>query len=83
MEHGSITVFHPHLYFIMTPQQQIAELTDRLNYYNYQYYQNSVSEVDDFTFDQLLQELTDLEKQHPQFVRPDSPTARVGGTISK
>lgn len=67
----------------MTPQQRIAELTDRLNRYNYQYYQNSVSEVDDFTFDQLLQELTDLEKQYPEFVRPDSPTARVGGTISK
>ena len=67
----------------MTPQQRIAELTDQLNWYNYQYYQNSVSEVDDFTFDQLLQELTNLEKQHPEFVRPDSPTARVGGTISK
>ena len=67
----------------MTLQQQIAELTDRLNRYNYQYYQNSISEVDDFTFDQLLAELTDLEKGYPQFVRPDSPTARVGGTISK
>ena len=67
----------------MTPQQQIAELTDRLNRYNDQYYQQSISEVDDFTFDQLLQELNDLEKQYPEFVRPDSPTARVGGTISK
>ena len=67
----------------MTPQQQIAELTDRLNRYSDQYYQNSTSEVDDFTFDELLRELTDLEKQHPEFVRPDSPTARVGGTISK
>lgn len=67
----------------MTLQQRIAELTDRLNRYNDQYYQNSVSEVDDFAFDQLLAELTDLEREYPQFVRPDSPTARVGGTISK
>jgi DNA ligase (NAD+) len=67
----------------MTPQERIAELTDRLNYYNYQYYQNSASEVDDFTFDQLLTELTELEKQYPEFRRPDSPTVRVGGTISK
>ena len=64
-------------------QQRIAELTDLLNRYNDQYYQNSFSEVDDFTFDQLLQDLTDLEKQYPRFVRPDSPTARVGGTVSK
>ncbi|QJW90634.1 NAD-dependent DNA ligase LigA [Spirosoma taeanense] len=67
----------------MTPQERISELTERLNYYNHQYYQNSVSEVDDFTFDQLLQELTDLEKQYPDLRRSDSPTARVGGTISK
>lgn len=67
----------------MIPQERIAELTNRLNFYNDQYYQNSVSEVDDFTFDQLLAELTDLEKQYPQLRRPDSPTVRVGGTISK
>ncbi|MGV3559618.1 NAD-dependent DNA ligase LigA [Larkinella arboricola] len=67
----------------MNPQERIAELTDRLNYYNYQYYQNSISEVDDFTFDKLLEELTALEKQYPEFSRPDSPTHRVGGTVSK
>lgn len=67
----------------MTPQEHIAELTDRLNYYTHQYYQNSVSEVDDFTFDQLLAELAELEKQYPEFRQPESPTARVGGTISK
>lgn len=67
----------------MNPQQQINELTDRLNWYNHQYYQNSISEVDDFTFDQTLQQLTELEKQYPDLRRPDSPTLRVGGTISK
>ncbi|WP_077921823.1 NAD-dependent DNA ligase LigA [Spirosoma sp. 209] len=67
----------------MTPQQRIAELTERLNYYNYQYYQNSTSEVDDFTFDKLLDELTSLEKQHPEYRQADSPTQRVGGTVSK
>lgn len=67
----------------MTPQQRIAELTERLTYYNHQYYRNSVSEVDDFTFDKLLEELTELEKQYPHFRLPDSPTQRVGGTISK
>ncbi|GAB4033728.1 NAD-dependent DNA ligase LigA [Spirosoma gilvum] len=67
----------------MNPQERIVELTDQLNYYNFQYYQNSISEVDDFTFDRLLTELTELEKQYPEFRQADSPTARVGGTISK
>lgn len=68
---------------MMSPQEQINNLTEKLNYYNHQYYQNSVSEVTDFEFDQLLVQLQELEKQFPQFSRPDSPTHRVGGTISK
>ncbi|GAA4460671.1 NAD-dependent DNA ligase LigA [Nibrella saemangeumensis] len=67
----------------MSPQERIHELTDKINYYNYQYYQNSMSEVDDYTFDKLLEELLSLERKYPEFRRPDTPTLRVGGTISK
>ncbi|MEZ0538682.1 NAD-dependent DNA ligase LigA [Fibrella arboris] len=66
----------------MSPQDRIQELTKLLNYYNDQYYQHSQSVVDDFTFDKLLAELQALEQLHPAFVQPDSPTLRVGGTIS-
>jgi DNA ligase (NAD+) len=64
-------------------KERIDYLTDLLNHYNDQYYQNSISEVDDYTFDQLLAELRDLELQNPLLQRPDSPTQRVGGTITK
>jgi DNA ligase (NAD+) len=67
----------------MTPQEQINQLTDKLNNLNFQYYQNSTSQVSDFEFDALLVQLRDLENQYPDFVREDSPTHRVGGTISK
>ncbi|NID12426.1 NAD-dependent DNA ligase LigA [Fibrivirga algicola] len=67
----------------MSPQDRIQELTAQLNYYNDQYYQHSQSVIDDFTFDKLLAELQSLEKQYPEFTLPDSPTLRVGGTISK
>ncbi|HEX9956772.1 MAG TPA: NAD-dependent DNA ligase LigA, partial [Fibrella sp.] len=67
----------------MSPQDRIQELTAQLNYYNEQYYQHSQSVVDDFTFDKLLAELQSLEKQYPELILPDSPTLRVGGTISK
>jgi len=67
----------------MTPQEQINQLTDKLNDLNFQYYQNSNSEVSDFEFDVLLVQLRDLENQYPKFLREDSPTHRVGGTISK
>jgi DNA ligase (NAD+) len=67
----------------MNPQEQINQITDKLNHFNFQYYQNSVSEITDFEFDKLLESLKNLENQHPEFKREDSPTHRVGGTISK
>ncbi len=67
----------------MNPQEQINQLTEKLNELNFQYYQNSISEISDFEFDSLLKQLNDLEIEFPQFVRNDSPTHRVGGTISK
>ena len=67
----------------MTPQEQITHLTEKLNELNFQYYQNSNSEVTDFEFDELLEQLVNLENQYPEFIRKDSPTHRVGGTVSK
>lgn len=67
----------------MNPQAQINQLTDLLNHYNHRYYQDAVSEVSDYEFDQLLEQLTALENQYPTYKRADSPTQRVGGTITK
>jgi DNA ligase (NAD+) len=64
-------------------QEKIAGLSNRLHYLNHRYYQDSVSEVSDQEFDSLLRELQDLEKQYPEFALPDSPTQRVGGSITK
>ncbi len=64
-------------------QQEIEELSAKLKHYNNQYYQNSVSEVSDYEFDTLLKQLQKLEAENPQFKKTDSPTQRVGGTITK
>lgn len=62
---------------------RIAELTEKVNYHNFLYYQEDTSEISDFEFDLLLKELIDLENKFPEFLLPDSPTQRVGGTITK
>lgn len=70
----------------MTPdqaQEQIKQLTEQINYHSDLYYQKSTSEISDFDFDQLLVKLAALEVQFPQFKAEDSPTQRVGGTITK
>ncbi len=64
-------------------QKQIQHLTDQVNYHNDLYYQKNKSEISDFDFDQLLKKLIDLENQFPELKLPDSPTQRVGGTITK
>ncbi|MHC2991156.1 DNA ligase [Pontibacter sp. HJ8] len=65
------------------PAAEIQELTQRINYLNYQYYQNSISEVSDYEFDMMLERLLKLEEQFPELRQPNSPTTRVGGTITK
>lgn len=70
----------------MSPQEaqgKITELSEKLHYYNHKYYQEHISEVSDFEFDKMLQELIDLENQFPELKLPTSPSQRVGGTISK
>ncbi|TAF76449.1 MAG: NAD-dependent DNA ligase LigA [Bacteroidetes bacterium] len=64
-------------------KNRIDFLTQKLHYFNNQYYQNSISEISDYEFDRLLLELQNLEKEFPQFKHENSPTERVGGTITK
>ncbi|MHB0977700.1 MAG: NAD-dependent DNA ligase LigA [Candidatus Aquicultorales bacterium] len=58
------------------------ELTDLLNYHSYLYYVLDQPEISDAEYDELLRELESLEKRYPRFVRPDSPTGRVGAPPS-
>jgi len=67
----------------MTPEQQILELIQKINYYNDRYYQDNISEISDFDFDQLLNQLKALENKYPELKQSDSPTQRVGGTVTK
>lgn len=67
----------------MDIQSRMQELVLRINQYNEAYYQNNESLISDQAFDELMHELHQLELQNPLFALPDSPTQRVGGTITK
>lgn len=62
---------------------RIQQLTDQINHHNDLYYNKSKTEISDFEFDQLLEELVKLEAEFPSLRLPDSPSQRVGGTITK
>lgn len=63
--------------------EKINQLREKLNKLNYKYYVLAESEVSDFEFDSLLNELIKLEKEHPELITPDSPTQRVGSDLTK
>ena len=63
----------------MDVQKRMEELTAILKEANYRYYVLDDPKMLDFEYDHLLRELEDLEKEYPQFAKPDSPTQRVGG----
>ncbi len=64
-------------------KKRIDELKDLINKYNYLYYVEESPEVSDFEYDQLFNELKELETQYPLFISPDSPTQRVGAISEK
>ena len=62
---------------------QIQQLSKEIEEHNFRYYQQSSPIISDYEFDQLLNRLIELEKRWPDLIQPDSPTMRVGGTITK
>ena len=58
---------------------EIDNLRKTLEYHSYKYYVEDSPEISDFEYDALFRRLQDLEKEHPEFDDPNSPTKRVGG----
>jgi DNA ligase (NAD+) len=59
-------------------QQRLAELRDQINYHLYRYHTLDDPIISDAEYDQLVNELRELESQYPDLITPDSPTQRVG-----
>ncbi len=63
--------------------QSIQLLRTELNQHNHSYYVLDTPTISDFEFDQKLKQLQELENQYHEFFDENSPTQRVGGTITK
>ncbi len=64
-------------------RQTVSTLTQQINYHSDLYYQQDTTEISDYEFDQLLERLIQIEAEFPSLLLPDSPSQRVGGTITK
>lgn len=64
-------------------EKKIQSLSAEIEKHNHNYYILDKPTISDYEFDKLLEELIALEKEHPEFLSPNSPSQRVGGTITK
>ena len=64
-------------------QKKIEKLRVAILDHEYKYYVLSQPSISDFEYDQLMEQLLTLEKQHPELITPDSPSQRVGGEPTK
>ena len=62
-----------------TVEQQIQQLSELLEEYNYQYYVQDAPSVPDAEYDRVFQALQKLEIENPDLVSINSPTQKVGG----
>jgi DNA ligase (NAD+) len=67
----------------MDIQQTIQNLREELNIHNHNYYVLDSPTISDYEFDLKLKQLQDLESKHPEYFDENSPSQRVGGTITK
>jgi DNA ligase (NAD+) len=63
--------------------ERVAKLREEIRSHEHRYYVLDRPSVSDAEFDRLMNELKQLEADHPEIVTPDSPTQRVGGTPRK
>ena len=63
-------------------QERYNELVDLLNKANYEYHVlDNATTMTDQEYDNYLREIYEIEENHPEWKREDSPTTKVGGTI--
>ena len=67
----------------MNVKKQISDLREELRLHNYNYYVLDNATISDYDFDIKLKKLQRIEEEYPEFYDANSPTLRVGGSITK
>ncbi len=65
------------------PKEEYLELVKTLNYHAERYYAQDEPEISDFEYDTMNNRLKEIEKEHPDWIVPESPSRRVGWKAEK
>ncbi len=64
-------------------KREYNSLIETINYHMDRYYNQDDPEISDYEYDQLMIKLKDAEKEHPEWITPDSPSQKIGGTVKR
>lgn len=67
----------------MDEKKKYEELIRTIDYHMDRYYNQDAPEISDYEYDQLMLQLKAMEKEHPEWVTPQSPTQKVGGSVKR
>jgi DNA ligase (NAD+) len=60
-------------------EKKLDALREKIRYHEHRYYVLDDPEISDAEFDRLMNQLKQLEAEHPELITSESPTQRVGG----
>ncbi len=61
-----------------SPYERLVELRKQIHYHNYRYHVLDDPSISDYEYDHLVIELCEIEREHPEWITPDSPSQRAG-----
>lgn len=64
-------------------REDYEKLKAIIDYHMDRYYNKDNPEISDFEYDQLMINLKNFENIHPDWVTPDSPSQKIGGTAKR
>lgn len=64
-------------------REEYNALIEKINYHMDRYYNQDDPEISDYEYDQLMLSLKAAEKEHPEWITPDSPSQKIGGTAKR
>ncbi len=62
---------------------EYLKLCETIDHHMKRYYDLDDPEISDFEYDKLMQTLKAAEKDHPDWITPDSPSQKIGGTYKR
>ena len=64
-------------------KEEYIKLCETIDYHMNRYYNDDAPEISDFEYDNLMLKVKEAEKEHPEWITPDSPTQKIGGTTKR